>query len=352
MSSIASASVHSNVPTYALFDSNAVAAATFLGTPVAGASLMALNYRRLGFGIKAMNTLLVGIAVSALVVLLAWNLPRTVVSPIALVLLFGTRGIAERLQGRAVKAQVERGGRLGSRWAAFGLGAAFLAAVFGVIYVAEVAADNTTKIVIGSKDEVFYAGSATKEEALALGNALKRSGYLTDRGVSVFLAKEQNSKVLSFVIKDGSWNQPSLVSLFEELGRKAAPSIGGLPVQVRMINNTREVKEESTVGKAAFNGEDVVYYLGTATESDAQALGKDLKSHGFFQGKGYDVFLSKHKDGVVLSFVVRDGAWENPALVGTFEKTVRETAAAVGGLPLRLRLLNTSLEVKKEEWIR
>ncbi len=114
-------------------------------------------------------------------ILVTWNLPREVSSAIALALLLGIRRIAQVLQGPAVKEQVERGGRLGSRWAAFGLGAAFFAAVFPVVFVGEVAANNTPKVVIGSKDEIFYSGSAKKEEALALGNALKQSGYVTDR---------------------------------------------------------------------------------------------------------------------------------------------------------------------------
>jgi len=351
MSTIAPASFPNGAPTYALFDSNSVAAATLLGTPVAGASLMALNYKRLGQGAKAAGILMAGIAVSAVVILLAWNLPRTACSIIAFALLIGIRRIAQALQGPAVKQQVERGGRLGSRWAAFGIGAAFFAVLFGVTFAVVTAADNMPKVVVGSKDEVFYSGSATKEEATALGNVLKQSGFFTDRGTSVILTKEQNKKVLSFVVKEGAWNDPATVSLFDEVGRQFAPAVGGLPVQVRLLNKDRDVMEESTVGKAAF-GKDTVYYLGAATESEAQAVGKVLKSNSFFHGSGSDVFVSKHKDGVVLSFVVSDGAWDNPAILRDFEKIARETGTAAGGLPLRLHLVNTSLDVKKEEWIR
>jgi hypothetical protein len=47
-------------PGYTLFDVNAVTLATFFGSPVAGTSLMALNYRRLGQARRAMIALLVG----------------------------------------------------------------------------------------------------------------------------------------------------------------------------------------------------------------------------------------------------------------------------------------------------
>ena len=116
-------------------------------------------------------------------------------------------------------------------------------------------------------------------------------------------------------------------SLFEEIGREVAPTIGGLPIQLRLLNTQHELKKESTVGSAIFAGEDTVYYLGTATAFEAQALGQSFKSLDFFQGKGADVFLSKHSDGTMLSFVVGDGVWNNPALVGDFEKIVRHTGA-------------------------
>jgi hypothetical protein len=119
---------------------------------------------------------------------------------------------------------------------------------------------------------------------------------------------------------------------------------------VRLLNKTYDVEKESSVGKLSV-GKDDVYYLGTATESQAQALSEVLKSTDFFSGKGADVFLSKQSDGTSLSFVVGDGVWDDAALVASFEKIARQAAPAVGGLPLRLRLENTTLDVKKDEAI-
>lgn len=355
MSSIAEGAVQSTTPTYTLFDANAVALATFFGTPVAGASLMALNYRRVGKTGKAIATLLIGLAVSAVVVLLAWNLPRSASTPIALILLIAIQRIARSLQGASVKEHAERGGRLGSKRLAFGCGAALLAAIVAIVFVSTSATEdaaNGPKMPIGSKDEIYYSGSATEEEAQALGNSLKQSGFLTDRGVSVFLAKSKDGTVISYVTKDGAWNDTAMVSSFEEITRQAAPSVGGFPVQVRLMNSAKEVKGQSRVGQAVFSGDDTVYYFGSATTSEAQALGQSLKSDGFFQGKGTDVFLSQHSDGKMISFIVRDGAWQEPALVSEFEKVVHDVAAAAGGLPITLRLMTTKLEVKKDEVIR
>jgi hypothetical protein len=341
---------YSPTPTFTLFDPNAIALATFFGTPVAGGSLMALNYRRLGQANKAVTTLLFAILVTGLAILIGWNIPQGVSSLIAIALMIGMKRAAQALQGPVLKDHVERGGRLGSKWNAFWLGLAFLAILFTAIFVAVYAKDQKTGVVFGSKDEVYYSGIATKEEAQALGNTLKTSGYFSDKGADVVLAKGKDGTTVSFIVKEGAWDQPETLGLFEAIGQQVAPSIGGFPIQVRLLNKNYDVKADTTVGQAAF-GNDHVYYLGTATASQAKALGLALQSAGFFEGKGSDVFLSKHSDGTTLSFVVGDGVWDDTALVTDFEKIARQAAPSVSGLPVRLRLVNTSLETKKDEII-
>jgi hypothetical protein len=340
-------------PSYTLFDSRAVGLATLFGTPAAGSSLMALNYRRLGQTSKGVLALALGFAITGLVILFAWHLPQGASFPIGLVLLIAMQRTAQWLQGPAVKEHVQRGGPLGSKWGAFGLGLVFLTVLSAVIYLAI----HKPHVVIGSKDEVFYSGSATKADAQSLGDALKTHGFFSDSGASghgaeVDLEKGKDGTAISFIVKDGSWDQPGVLSNFEEIGREVAPSVGGFPLRVRLTNTEHDVKKESTVGKAAFPGNVDIYYLGDASESEAKALAQALKSAGFFQGTGADVFLSKHSDGTVLSFVVGEAAWDDPAMVGDFEKLVRKAAPAVGGLPIRLRLVDNLLEAKKEEIVR
>ena len=339
-------------PSYTLFDANAVTLATFFGTPAAGATLMLVNERRLGHPGRGLVTLLVAIVITALVVLAGWNIPQGASSVFAIAMIVGMKFVANSLQGAAVKIHLQQGGSLGSKWTAFWVGMAYLVvifvAVFAAVFIPGYMANNGPKVVVGTKDEVYYSGSATQADALALGNALKADGYFTDKGVTVLLEKGANGPVVSFVVKEGIWNQPDMVSSFDEIGREIAPSIGGFPIQLHLVNKAREVKKESTVGKVSV-GNDHIYYLGEATQSQAQALGDALKSASFFVGKGSDVFLTKQTDGTSLAFVVGDGVWDDAALVASFEKIAREAAPAVGGLPIKLRLENTTLEVKKDE---
>jgi hypothetical protein len=338
-------------PAYKLFDPTAVSLATFFGTPVAGATLMFVNDRRMHRTTGSSIILLGSIVVTGAIILLAWNIPQAVSSVFAILLVIAMRYVAAAFQGKAIAEHVARGGKLASKWAAFGVGVIFLVVIFLVAFVVifrQTKASEGTKVVIGTKDEVYFKGTATQAEAIALGNELKADGYFTDRGVTVMLDKAPTGPTVSFVTKEGAWDQPDMVASFDEIGREVAPSVGGFPLHLRLLNKQFDVKKESNVGKLTV-GNDHIYYFGTATDAQAKALGDALKSAGFFEGKGADVFLSKQTDGTTLSFVVGDGVWNDASLVATFEKIVRDAAPSIGGLPIHLHLENTSLEVKKDE---
>ncbi|HEY1903316.1 MAG TPA: hypothetical protein VGG56_12835 [Terracidiphilus sp.] len=341
-------------PAFTLFDANAVALATFLGTPAAGATLMAVNDRRLGHGGRGSAAVIAGIVVTALAILVGWKMPQGSAAPIALCLLFAMKWAAQSTQGAAVKEHVQQGGLLASKWSAFWIAIVYLGVIFSlvflIVFIPTYRANNGPKVIVGTKDEVFYSGSATEAEAKALGEVLRGNGYFSDKGVTVLLDKEASGTVVSFVVKQGLWDTAGIPAGFDELGREAAPAVGGFPIKVRLLNKTYDVEKESSVGKLSV-GKDDIYYLGSATESQAQALSEVLKSADFFSGNGADVFLSKQSDGTSLSFVVGDGVWNDADVVATFEKIAHQAAPAVGGFPLRLRLENTTLDVKKDELI-
>jgi len=247
MSSIAAETFPGPPPTYTLFDANAVGTATFFGTPVMGSCLMALNHRRLGQAGRAATTLFLGIAVTGLVILLGWNLPQPADLPIALVLVFGPRWSTQTMQGTAVKDHVQRGGRLGSRWTAFGFSTAFLAALFAVVFAVVYIANERSGVVVGTKDEVFYSGSTTRVDAQALGNALKTIGYFTDKGANVFVVKGKDGTSVSFVVADGTWNNPAMVVDFEKIARQQAPTVGGLPITLRLVNTSLAIEKSEVL---------------------------------------------------------------------------------------------------------
>ena len=340
------------IPTYTLFDSTSVALATLLGSPVAGTGLMALNYQRLGKKNAAIAALAIGMAATGIAIAFGDRIPTYATTGVGVGLLVATSNLAKSFQGPAVQQHVLRGGPLGSRWAAAGLGLVLMVVILGGAFLVGYQLGGFgSKVVIGTKDEVFYSGSANKQDALALGQALKDAGYFLDRGVTARISKGKNGTTVDFVVQEGMWDRPDIVSGFEEIGREVAPAIGGYPIQVRLMNSTQEIKKQLTIGKVIVGAKDETYYYGSATESEANALGQSLKSAGFFRDSGLSIFLSKGDDGTAITFVVEEGAWNMPERVAAFEALVRQSAPAVGGLPIQLRFVNTRVELQKAETV-
>lgn len=347
---------------YRLFDAGAVGVAAFICSPLAGAILIAVNYGRLGKAGKGALAVILGLIATVLNILLKlnWNtssgsLERLKYDAVEILILtlmwICTWQIAKVEQGDVVKEHTARGGELGSRWTAFWVGIATLAALVVVVGAVVYVYQYRKVVVIGTKDQVIYSGIATKTDATALGNWLKNDEYFHDSGASVLLKKGIGSKTISFGVQDGVWNQAGMLSSFEELARELAPVVGGLPIQVQLVDTNGNVQDTSTVGEVRFEGLDGVYYEGSATKAEAQALGRRLESMGFFRGKGVNVFLIRHDDGTTLAFVVVGDAWKGPGKVNSLESIVREVAPTVGGLPINMRLVNPQLEVQKDEVI-
>jgi hypothetical protein len=203
------------------------------------------------------------------------------------------------------------------------------------------------KVIVGTKDEIDYYHAATREDAQALGRVLQAIGFFNNRGSTVLLSKGAGGTRVTFVLDNGGWDHPATVYSFEEIGRRIAPSIGGYPIQVRLIDWTRNLHKELTVGKAVIGARDEIYYFGAATEADATILGNALQTAGYLTDRGASVVLSKG-DGTAIAFVLDDGAWSRPEVTAGFERLVRQVAESAGGLPIQLRLLNSKMEPKKE----
>src|SRR6185312_7111317 len=100
--------------------------------------------------------------------------------------------------------------------------------------------------------------------------------------------------------------------------------------------------------KEVIGSKDEIYYSHVASKEDAQALGKELQSIGFFNDRGTTVFLSKGRGGTVVSFVLNDGAWDHPETIYSFEEIGRRIVPAVGVFPIKVRLIDSSQRLRRE----
>ena len=243
------------------------------------------------------------------------------------------------------------GRQIASKWLAWGLSALLLAVVAAVgIQALRHPRKGVPKVMIGTSDQVYYRG-VRMEEATALGQALEGTGFFNDHGTSVMLSRSQGVPAISFVVNEGTWDHADSIASFEEIGRRVAPAIGGFPIQVHLVDGMWTIHRSLTVGRTAVGARDAIYYLGTATDSDARALGQALRAAEYLADLGVTVEISKD-GGTAIGFVVGDGVWDRPEAVAGFEQLVRRVAAAVGGLPVELRLLNAQMEPRKTAVVR
>lgn len=238
-----------------------------------------------------------------------------------------------------------------SNWLAYGVGLFLLAAAVVVgLEMAHRPESSIPKVLVGTRDEVYYSRGATMQQATDLGHALQSTGFLNDRGGAVMVSRAGGLPVVSFVVNEGAWNRPETVESFEEIGRRVAGSIGGFPIQVRLVDGAWTTRKSVVVGKQQV-GRDNIYYLGTATPADAKALGEALRGAGYLEDLGVSVVISKG-EGTAIGFVVGDGVWNRPGVAASFGQLARRVAPSAGGLPLTVRLLDPQMEVKRQFTVR
>lgn len=238
-------------PPYKLFNTSAVTLATFLGSPLAGAVLMAINFRRTGRKSAAKITAVCGVAGTAALMGISSILPDgipiwvTAIPPLVV-----TSFLSQYFQGEELQLHTRRRGQLGSRWAAAGVGLICLALLagllFGAIYIENAVAAGR-KINYSSVEEVRFSGQANQADARHLGDVLKQESFFNGkRSKTVLLAKGSNGTTVSFVVGDGSWNNPSTVAAFRMMGDNLAKSLGK-PLIIRMCDSDLAVKKEISI---------------------------------------------------------------------------------------------------------
>lgn len=241
-----------------------------------------------------------------------------------------------------------RGRRIAANWLAFAVGLLLLAAIVSRgIEAMRKPKPPVPKVIVGTNDTVYYSRAATERDAAALGHALESTGFFCGRGMSVQVSKYRGVTVVSFVLNEGAWEHADAAARFEEIGRRVAASVGGFPIEVHLVDTAWTVRKSLEVGKAMVGARDAIYYLGSATEGDAKALGQALREAGYLEDRGVSVVVSKG-GGAAIGFVVGEGVWERPDAIAGFERLARRVAASIGGLPVQVRLLNSEMETKEE----
>ncbi len=208
------------LPPYKLYDRKSVVLATFLGSPLAGGWLMALNYRRLGDRRTFWTCLILSLVGTAALIAVGAILPdKTPSLPFAIAGIIAMAAIA-KLQAPQIDEHTRlRGGQLASRWKAAGIGALFFVLIAVIILGVVILADPPlSKVAFGGGEEVYYKDQATKADAQRLGEFLQKAGFFSGKSPkTVMLSKDASGTTVSFVVSDSAARDPAVVEAFNKL---------------------------------------------------------------------------------------------------------------------------------------
>lgn len=236
-------------PTYKLFSPTHVGVATFLGSPLAGAIIMAVNYARLGRAQAARTAVVLGAIGTGLLVAVGFALPDEVPSSgLGIAGLAVMSLVARKMQSAAFEEHIRRGGKKASGWNAAGVGAlcvvAMLAVIFGYIYLA-IPGLPREKVVFGPNQEVYYSDGATEDGARKLGSALQEIGFFGGgRGGTVWLKGGERHVVL-LVLKPEAFDDLLVMAAFVQVKRELSRSaFDGAPVDLILCDPDLETRME------------------------------------------------------------------------------------------------------------
>lgn len=225
-----------------------------------------------------------------------------------------------------------------------------------LLFLLCIACGYGSKVDVTDVEQVYYKGTATEEQARAVGETLTKAGFFDgERARSVQLLQEGDETVLRFVVKDGYWEDQSAVDSFAELAYKVSQQVfEGKEITVHLCDNTFKTKNSfpmSTTPKpsVSISENEDIFYLGQATEEQALAVGKTLTKEGLLTGKNRaSIQLEIKDDQITLRYVMKDGLWENPEMVETFANLSYEVSQQVfEGKPIQVELADNSWAPQK-----
>jgi hypothetical protein len=231
-------------PEYKLFKYTAVALATALGSVLAGAIVMAINYKRLGRP-SAMWAWLIGGMVALTAIMALPDLPGASLVVYSSMQIVGMYHLAKAMLKKHLDKHLLAGGRLVSLWWSAGVGLIALVLVVPIGLTVETLTERSVQI--SQCERIVCSGTATVKDAMALGKALQQQGYF-DGSVE---AEAEISKIwwsmptITFVVA-GEVDE-EMTEQFRQLGKDIAGSVGGLPVKLKLVNEYYLPKRTLTV---------------------------------------------------------------------------------------------------------
>jgi len=236
-------------PVYRLYSPQHVGIASIIGGPGAGAVVLSLNYQKLGNSRGAVASLTLGILAVLALALVGLALPDDFrLGGIGVGLAVAMLYVAKGLQGQAYEAHLAVGGRKASGWRAAGIGVIAMGLIVGSWFILATIATSGMgdRVTFGRDQEIYYSGGATEADARRLGKALKDLDIFDGTSPKTVAVEPFNDGfAVSFVVQDGTWDDPTKDEGFRQLGQAISDAaFDGATVQVRLCNDALTSKKE------------------------------------------------------------------------------------------------------------
>lgn len=237
----AARSPFTDLPSIKLYSVGAVVIATFLGAPIAGCVIMAINYARLGMMRWAWLSVIAGLAATALLLFLPQMLLDSLDIPTVLfwlpqLLILGAA--ASTLQGATIKEHVAAGGKQASNWGAAGIGLGCCILILGLVFGVAFATMGPvgTRFPVGSS-EIYYSGAATEADGRIFAEALTKEEFFPDHPITLQLSKDAEGFTICFVVGENALTDATALEGFRELGESLSKSPLGRPLTIWLCDD-------------------------------------------------------------------------------------------------------------------
>lgn len=245
-----------STPKYLLFDPFALPGITFFGGPLAASLAFAINFHRVGNKRAAWISIILGVVATVAIIALGFALPENtphLILPVPQVVL--STVLAYKLLKAPFDKHLSNGGARVKWWTTLGVVIAGLGITIGGALTAAICTSESAQLLFEphlsptAVTTVYYSGSVKKEQAEALGKALKELGYFNDKTESVvrLTRTADGPATIMFVCSEVGWKDPKIRLEFEEMVRMIAPLVGGFPVNVKLADGDLTTHKEFEV---------------------------------------------------------------------------------------------------------
>lgn len=250
-----STAIASGISEQRLFSEKAIAFATAVGGPLAGAFLLSRNFRALDMEVRARKTLYLGFGCMTLFVALLFAVPQRIVDSIpeaAFSAFWGSVAYAavEKYQKGFIVEHIAAGGRKASGWLAAGISLIGLALTLLIILPfawVQPPYDGNSITLEKSGCKVYYEEEITAEQARILGQLLETIEYFSPRDNRTAKLEEKGSRYnVVLEIDKTYWEEPGLADWFDALIRDLERFYGS-EVQVTAVSLNLRGKNDEKV---------------------------------------------------------------------------------------------------------